>query len=266
MRRCGAFAYLGVLGLGVLVADMPAARANGTDQPWRLASDRPIQFYELSAGADAQPAFWSVYGSATAAIFGDIRSDGLRLRAAAGFGEYRYSRPYHDPAVGLKVDAPFRGRHTWVDTLVGYHMSFGPMTAKLFGGYTETDHAVRGAPGSPLALDADNRDQGSRRGAKVVLETWTRLQDWGFVQVDASWSQPLDAASARARLGLRLGSSWSTGLEVAAFGSPVPDQGRVGGFLRLEWERGEISISAGAAGTPDSVDGGYGTVSAAFRF
>ncbi|MBS0242161.1 MAG: cellulose biosynthesis protein BcsS, partial [Proteobacteria bacterium] len=118
----------------------------------------------------------------------------------------------------------------------------------------------------PLAHDDENAVQGGQQGAKVLVETWTRLDDWGFLQAHASWAQPFQDYSGRVRLGYRFNPAWSAGLEGAAFGNVNHDQGRAGAFVRLEWNRGEISVSAGADGDQNSIYGAYGSLNAMFRF
>jgi hypothetical protein len=68
------------------------------------------------------------------------------------------------------------------------------------------------------------------------------------------------------RLGYRIGPSWSTGLELSAFGNLIPDQGRAGAFVRFEWTAGEISLSTGAAGDQLRANEAYGTINAMVRF
>lgn len=202
----------------------------------------------------------------TSALYGDIRQDGFRLRSSGGYGEYRYWRPHFDPSTSTRQNIAFDGRHTFVDGLLGYQATIGPATVKAFAGLVAVGHQVRGRPGSPLSVDEDNSAQGDRHGAKVLVETWTRLGDWGFLQLDASWSQPFDAASARLRLGKHLDTRWSAGLEAGAFGNPVPDQGRIGAFARFAWSDGEVSVSGGAGGEWDRFDSAYGAVGFVFRF
>ncbi len=222
--------------------------------------------YEASAGADGAGHSWSIYGGLTAAFFGDLREDGLRLRTGGGYGRYRYARPYFDPARRRFVWPEFFGEQTSADLLIGYQLSLGPTTLKAYLGLTEENHRISAGPDSPIAIDDENGVQGAKRGAKVILETWTRLSDWGFLQADVNWSQPFESYGGRVRLGYLVGSGWSTGLEAAAFGNLNHDGGRAGGFLRYEWNRGEISMSAGADGDHKHIGGGYASIGALLRF
>lgn len=227
---------------------------------------RPRQIYEAWTGADASGLGWSVYGGLTAALFGDLRTSGWRLRAAGSYGEYRYNRSYWDSGTLEEINLRFTGHHRSLDTLLGYQFSYGPATIKAFGGLTQVLKLDVSQSGAPIALDDENGFQGERRGLKLALETWTRLSDWGFVQADASWSQPAESYAARLRLGYLLGQGWSLGPELSAFGDLIPDQGRAGAFLRFEWGSGEASMSAGVAGDQHRADEVYGTVNVLLRF
>lgn len=224
------------------------------------------QTYEVWGGADASSTGWSAYAGLTAALFGDLRDQGWRLRAAGSYGEYRYSRSYWDSVAKDEVNLQMTGHHRALDTLLGYQLFWGPATIKAFVGLTQLQKLDVAQQGSPIALDDENGFQGERIGVKLAVETWTRLSDWGFVQADASWSQPTESYSARLRLGYRLGPAWSLGPELSAFGNLMPDQGRMGAFVRFEWEKGEISLSTGASGEPRHADEAYGTINALIRF
>jgi hypothetical protein len=252
----------------------PVAVASGTGNNGATgsATGGKGQTFEAWAGVDAANAGWSVYGGVTAAPFSDVRSDGFRVRSSAGHSRYSYGRAYFDPFRRQLVWAKFDGRATSTDVLLGYQQSFGPVIVKLFAGLASEQHTILPGKNTTLAFDADNTVQGDKIGAKLVLETWTRLGDWGFVQADMNWSQPFDTYGGRLRLGYRLDPNWSAGLEAAAHARPL-DQGRplnlgarTGAFLRFEWTNGEVSLSSGVDGNRDEVDGIYGSLNATFRF
>ncbi len=229
-------------------------------------SAHSAQTYEVWAGADVTASGWSAYGGLTAALFGDIRDSGWRLRASASYGEYRYTRSYWDADAVKEVNLRFIGHRRSIDTLLGYQFAWGPATVKAFAGLTQEQKLDTAHEGSPIALDDENGFQGERFGVKLALETWTRLSDWGFIQADVAWSQPVEAYSGRLRLGYRLGQSWSIGPELATYGNLIPDHGRIGAFARFEWGSGEISVSAGTVGDRFDANQSYGTVSALVRF
>ena len=265
-RGLRAFARIAV-GAAYFIGSIVHGAASAGDSPTDGAvTARSRQTYEAWAGADASAPGWSIYGGLTAALFGDLRDNGWRLRASGSYGEYRYSRSYWDSVAKEEVHLRFVGHHRAIDTLLGYQLSSGPVTVKGFAGLTQVHKLDAAQPGSPIALDDENGFQGDRLGLKLALETWTRLSDWGFLQVDASWSQPTDSYAARLRLGYRLWSGWSLGPELSAFGNLMPDQGRAGAFIRFEWDRGEVSLSAGALGDQRGAEEAYGTINALFRF
>ncbi len=250
-----------VLALGLLSA--PARPAD-----WTVVDETPpAEFqYEAWGGVDGAGTSWSAYGGLNAALFGDIRENGLRLRSSGGYGQYSYRRPIYDPFRRRMIWAGFQGQMNFLDMLLGYQQAFGPLIIKAYAGLTEESHAVRPAGASGLAFDDENAVQGSKRGAKGALETWVRLGEWGFVQTDVNWSQPFQAYSGRLRLGHRLNPAWSWGLETAVFGNANHDQGRAGGFLRFEWSQGEVSLSGGAGGDQTEISGAYGSLNAMLRF
>jgi hypothetical protein len=228
--------------------------------------ERPVYGYEIWAGADGTGARWSAYGGMAAALFGDVRADGWRLRTAGGYGRYHYSRPAFDPVNRRKVWPEFDGEMTFADVSVGYQKALGPFIAKLYIGITDETHVVVPRGASVLAFDDQNKVQGSRRGLKGAIETWLSLGDWGFVHTDLNWSEPFGAYGGRTRLGYRLNPAWSTGLEAAVFGNANHDHGRAGGFLRFEWSQGEVSLAVGADGDQKAVTGAYGSLAAMLRF
>jgi hypothetical protein len=74
-----------------------------------------VEFY---SGAEAFRHAWSLYSGATFAPFGSILEDGLRLRAAGGYGAYSYSGRR---AVGPSAQVvDFDGEASFADLLIGY--------------------------------------------------------------------------------------------------------------------------------------------------
>lgn len=200
---------------------------------------------------------WSLYGGMAFALTGTITSDGWRLRAASAYGSYRYGSLQWDGRE--RQERRFRGDHASADLMLGYRYAFGPVIAKIYAGAAYESHAVH-------PFDEENLGLGSRAGLKVLVETWTTLGQWGFVQTDASWSGPFSTFAARIRGGYRLNPGWSAGPEIAAFGTEDYAAGRIGAFVRYEWARAEVSASAGISDDRDHAAGGYGTASVLLRF
>ncbi|MGD9806920.1 MAG: cellulose biosynthesis protein BcsS [Hyphomicrobiaceae bacterium] len=224
------------------------------------------QMFEFSAGADAAAQSWSTYGALTTALYGDIRENGYRLRVQGGYGDYRYARFDADPAGPGKLRSDFLGEQTSINALFGYQWAIGSTTLKVYAGVAVEDHRLSSRPESYLDIDDNNAVQGQKTGAKVVIETWTRLADWGFFQLDANWSQPFETYSGRVRLGQFLGGGWSAGLEAAAFGNLDYDGGRAGAFVRYDWQGAEISVSGGLDGNLNGIESGYASIGLTTRF
>jgi hypothetical protein len=252
------------VGVAVTFATCPSADAQSPSIAVRSGqTDR--QMFEISAGMDTTAPGWSAYGGLVAALYGDVRQDGFRLRIGGGHGRYHYDQALTGAPAGA---SPIRihGQQDWFEALAGYQWSAGPTTVKLYGGLIDARYREAPDTGAAGILDPATPLRDSKHGLRLALETWTRLSDWGFLQADLNWSQPFEIYGGRIRLGYVLDPAWSTGLEAAAFGNQSYDGGRVGAFARYTWDRGEISVSAGLDGDRDRLDSGYASVSALTRF
>ena len=232
-------------------------------QPERCSAEDAVEFplsypqYEVTAGAEAASHSWSVWGGATFAPFGDVRVDGFRIRSSTGIGFYTYNGSRWNGVE--RLPATFQGRYSSIELLLGWQAALGPVIVKAFAGGIQEAHDIR-------PFDYAGRVQGDYVGAKVALETWLGLSDWGFIQTDFSWSQPLGAHSVRLRAGYRATPFWSVGLEGALVGNADNESGRAGLFTRLEAPIGEMSISGGMAGEGDASSAVYATVGLLWRF
>ena len=208
---------------------------------------------ETWLGAEATPNVWSIYTGATWAPFGSVREDGWRVRLASGVGVYRYRT--------LIEGERFRiyGVTGFADVLAGYQATLGALTVKAFAGANMDGHALRpDDPGNPV-------DDG-KIGGKVVLETWLNLGASDWMALDLSAASAHQTYYSRLRVGHRLVPQLSVGLEGGAFGNEKSDYGRGGGFVRYEWERGEISASGGVTGDIARPTTPYATVTYLSRF
>ncbi len=199
---------------------------------------------EAWAGAEAFGRIWSLYTGTTVAPFAPIAADGLRLRAVAGYGDYR------------------TGTLGFADLLLGYHAQLGTLTIKVFGGAMLASHN---------AADPISRIDGTNFGAKGVVETWWSITDQVWLNADLAYGSLHDTYSARMRLGWRLTPELSLGLEGGAAGSLETDIARAGAFLRYEWGSGEVTVSGGVARQGfdlvwDDTTGAYATLSVLTRF
>ena len=114
--------------------------------------------------------------------------------------------------------------------------SSGPVTVKAFAGLAAAQYRVE--PDDP-----ETTIRGPGLGGKAALETWWNISDRAWSSVDVSWSSLHDSYAARARLGWRFLPALSAGLEAGGAGNRECDIVRLGGFLRYEWESGELSAS-----------------------
>ena len=258
--RCALRVLPGLIALAVALASLAGrAIAEPSQQP------TPGPDLEMWSGGQAFGADWSAYAGATRAPFGNVRADGLRLRAVAGIGAHQ------------------RGQIAFADLLAGYHWQLGPLTLKAFAGLAAAEHA----PTDPTSFL-----EGTALGPKAVLETWWTIGDQAWASLDLAFSMPhmqvsdrivslvdrdrIDYAG-RLRLGWRLWPELSVGFEGGAGGPLAPTLqstwasgiAHAGGFLRFEWAQGEVSVSGGLAAGGDDREGHsrpYGTVSVLTRF
>ncbi len=231
---------------------------DGNAAPWQ----------EYSVGGDATRRSWLVYSSATLSPFGDLWSDGVRVRVSGAFGRYDY--------VGgrgkLPVDTQFKGEVSVIDGLVGYMLRLGPLTAKAFAGVSAVSHDI--SPEDPLA------SSGRKIGGKGVLELWLDLGDIAWSSLDMSFTNAHQTYAVRARDGLRVTRELSLGLESGLNGSagfradgrrtgwldPTHRDVRLGGFVRYDWSGGEASISGGLSTDLGQRRDPYGTANFMLRY
>jgi hypothetical protein len=207
-------------------------------------SQTPAASAEAWVGAESFKRVWSLYSGTTFAPFGPLAADGARLRAVAGYGDYR------------------TGTVSFADLLVGYHAQLGELTIKVFGGVMLANHGAA-SPFSEL--------DGMGVGAKGVVETWWNITDKVWLNTDVAYGTLHDTYAGRTRLGWRFTPQFSVGLEGGAAGSSETDIARAGGFVRYEWAGGEASLSGGMAREGfdilwDDTTGAYATLSVLSRF
>lgn len=228
----------------------------------------PASGREVWAGADISSNVWLAYSGVTVAPWSGVHDNGWRFRTAGGYGEYSYKKtPSDDPLLDGKRSLNPHARTYFADILVGYLQRFGELTAKAFVGASIISHEI--AP-----LDPETVAIGEEIGVKGVLELWLNIGDRGWGSLDLSWSSAHNTRAARGRIGYRVWPKLSLGLEgginvdaqgecrlgeasgsecVPNDGDPIEradlmDYARGGAFARYEWERGEVSLSAGVLG------------------
>lgn len=195
---------------------------------------------EASAGADATAHGWSIYSGLTASIGGSLLENGWRIRLGGGYGEYARTVMF-------------------ADALVGYQQRWGALTLKLFAGVVAQHNGV-------TPIDFESSVRGTQWGAKGAIEAWLDIGADAFGQLDLTYATLHESYGARLRLGYKFTPQLSVGPEAGVNGNSDYDSGRIGAFVRYDAARGEISVSAGAAGDRAEVTGGYATINALLRF
>ncbi len=211
------------------------------------------QAVEWWSGADAIRHSWSTYSGVNWAPFGKIADDGMRLRVSGGYGEYRYSG-----WVDGRTDRIY-GTAMFADVLAGYQMGLGGLTLKAFAGATFDGHVLS-------AFDANNPVNGKVTGAKGVLEGWLSITTSTWAQVDLAYGTAHASYNSRLRVGHRVATGVSLGVEGGQFGNEASDNRRLGGFARYDWLGGEVSVSGGMSGDIAAPRNPYGTLVYMMKF
>jgi hypothetical protein len=219
-------------------AAAPVGARAGHDDSWdsEIDAEPPAVHSELWAGADATRSYWSVWSGMTYAPFDEITKPGLRFRAVAGGGMYRYQS--HMLAGGRPRPVTFQAASQLLEGLVGYHAAFGPLTLKSFAGIAVEEHLL--SPADPLRSLA-----GRRTGLKLALEGWLSLGPAWWASLDGAWASVHDRASSRARIGWRLVDDLSLGLEAGLQADSSQAAVRAGGLVRYAWPGGEAWLAGG---------------------
>lgn len=216
------------------------------------------------SGAVASNSSWVIFSGATAAPFGDLHRDGLRLRATGGIGQYAYCFR-HDACKG---GGTLQGRATFSDILAGYVMQNGALTTAVYAGAAFVEH--------DLELAAPHMASGAAWGPKLAVELWYDNGGPIWVSVNSSATTAHNTYSWRGRVGYRImpnlamGPEFTVdgnGLQLEAIGAHRDVLVRSGAFARYTWGDSELSASAGIAeNLADSTTGGYGSITWATKF
>lgn len=179
----------------------------------------------------------SLYSGVTWSPFSNLRQDGLRIRAITGQGMYSYA------------GGDYHGTSRFIDLLLGWQLSKGGTTIKVFGGTALTSNTI-------LPFDPSTQIQGNARGIKGVIEIWHNWNPKIWSSLDLSQTSSHAITSAQFRTGWRLDDpAWSVGPEagVIAFSDQNFDVHsrtyipRLGLFVRYEDLTYEFTISGGVS-------------------
>ncbi len=177
------------------------------------------------------------YGGAVWAFGASVEAPGPRVKALTGFGAYDYNSAL--PGVAGPVN--FDGDVALAQLLGGYQWRRGEWTVKAYAGVGFETHDL--SPNDPA-----NTVNGSEFGVMGQLELWRNLGEAGWLSLDASYGDVFASYWTQLRLGRRLNTRISAGLETGALGNQEYDAGRAGGFLRTRLGGVELTLSGGVSG------------------
>jgi hypothetical protein len=238
------FARQGFAAAGMWVAAgfTPTFAADAPIRRDRALSDRVALF----AGGDIARQSYFVWAGIVGSPFGLLHEDGLRLRAVAGGGRYRY----HAAAV---PGGRNEGTIASGEFMLGFHRNFGAGNVTIYvGGHVEDQRLAAPDPGH----DA----QGMAAGVKAALEFYYRLGAEFFWTASASASTVHRAYHARAAVGREHGS-FAYGIETAVHGDARHVEPRAGLFAQSRYGRTTIQFSGGILSNSENGTSPYATLS-----
>jgi hypothetical protein len=144
--------------------------------------------------------------------------------------------------------------------LAGAQLTFGPVVLKAFAGLSaDSEWDSTSAPATLTTT--------KRLSFKGVLEAWWTLTPDIYAQADLQWRAITDGAQGRLRLGQRLPvSGLSAGLEAGGSAGATYETAKGGGFVRYEFNDGEVSVSGGLGGERAHPHDPYATAGLLLRF
>jgi hypothetical protein len=197
--------------------------------------------WHLFFGIDGAEDSFFGHGGLVWAPFGDLDNTGWRLRAAANGGMFTY----------FSGPREITGDLTGAEILPGFQWIGRDAGATVYAGPTIQDQSTDPYdPGKPR--------QGTRFGAKVLVEGWARAVDGVFLNASGSYATAAETYSARLSAAVDIAQRFALEPEIAAFGEPGYDQQRYGVLLQYRHSRKlHIKVGGGWAVEPDA-DGPYG--------
>lgn len=191
--------------------------------------------------------------------FGDgLDAPGFRVRAVGALGHYDYDGTLFNGS--RDVSTNFDGDVSFLAALAGYQFHPGKTILKAFAGVEVIDNDID-------PFDPNNSVQGTEIGVRVALELWRDISDRWFVSADGVYGSAFQDYFQLTRLGFRLNSWLSLGLEGGVLGNQEYDAGRGGGFARVKFREIEATLSGGFTGDYLLSDpSGYAALSAYRRF
>ena len=193
--------------------------------------------YEVFSGVGVTSNSYFKYSGGVWAFGKNVSGPGLRAKALIGYGGYDYD----GTLPGFTGGVVFDGRVTLAQFLLGYLWRRGEWTLKAYAGMNYEDHDI--SPNDPA-----NTVNGNDLGLLGQVEVWRNLGEKNFFSADASYSDAFGSYWTQIRLGRRITTRVSVGIEGGALGNDEYDSGRGGGFLRYHLDKIDLTVSGGASG------------------
>jgi hypothetical protein len=197
-------------------------------------------------GADFGSSSQFAWSGVVGAPAGLLHEDGLRFRAAGGFGRYEYATQ--------AVPGTNEGHVTSGELMIGFRRDFGGVIATAFVGL----HGENQRLSSP---DPGNRAQGTAFGVKAAIETFARLHPEWTLATSAAASTVHRSYHARAAISREYPSGFALGAEALVHGDARYHEPRVGLLAQATFSRTVLSIAGGYLDNSDKGTGAYATVS-----
>lgn len=250
--------------LASLFASGVAGAVAGTEV---VEAPRFLPSTEMWVGGDISSHVWLAYSGVTVAPFGDLWSDGWRLRMSGSHSRYVQSDKRTDYAV----------QSSGAQLMAGYQVKIGDLTSKVLAGASFDQF-------SAIAKDSTSVLARWKVGAAVAIEEWLDIGDSAWASLDIGGVTNQQRFSVRGRFGLRIDPAYSVGPELRLDGSRdvvkqalASERGwlvekrqyllsRAGLFARFQWSQGEISVSGGVAKAEGDGLDGYVTVNASYQY
>lgn len=218
------------------------------------AEDGPPQFQAWS-GVQAEQSSAFGYAGLVYAPFSGIMQDGLRLRAGGGQGHFTYTSTSSAPGL---LEISHSGQVSQAEILLGTQMTLGATTVKVYAGIVSTWRTVK--PADPAV------PSGQVTGAKLVVETWSEIDDDWFAAVDGYWASQGPSQGVSARIGWRMLDWLAVGPEAGWTQDGAYQAGRLGAFAFIDSPAGEVTLNVGAIHQLDEATGIYAGASLLTQF
>lgn len=232
---------------GFLAVTSLAACLGSTALADEVRRDRFKDRLYFYSGADiARDSSYGWAGAAWAPM-DTMDREGLRLRAQAGLGRYRYETS--DVPGGWNTGNKLDG-----EILIGWQFLRGAHALAIYGGVNVTRNTLE-------QPDPSNRDQGTQAGARIVVEWFYRLDDDWTLTAAAGASTADDTASLRATAGRRMHEWFDLGTEASTSTNWLSQDARFGLYIASPLPGRQLRAAGGWRWSDDSRSGPYGSLS-----